>query len=226
MPGPLKVVLQPDRPGRKEPALWELQAPVLRATDQGFVPATAPSPALLFQTLPTSPIPRCRRRRRDERRTLGSQETPGLGFPRKRGGAPVPPPTQALPCLRREKERPLGIPRSPHGACTPAHLRAEKTDSERESHLLEITALTHSQALWGTPLRAPGEGHRRGRERDKDGPLPPDEKDGGTRSGPDHTMPSPLPDPSRTDPRENGFEVPHVPPTPTRPHLLFTPTSS
>lgn len=57
MPGPLKVVLQPDRPGGKGPVLWEPQAPGLRATDQGFVPATAPSLALFFKTLPTSPIP-------------------------------------------------------------------------------------------------------------------------------------------------------------------------
>lgn len=77
MPGPLKVVLKPDRPGRKEPVLQELRRPVLRATDQGFVPATAPTLALFLNTLPFSRFPAVWRR--DEKLALGSHETPKLG---------------------------------------------------------------------------------------------------------------------------------------------------
>jgi hypothetical protein len=53
MPGPLKVVLKPDRAGRKEPALWDLQRPILRATDQGFVLPTALTLLLFLTTLPS-----------------------------------------------------------------------------------------------------------------------------------------------------------------------------
>lgn len=59
MLGPLKVVLKPNWPGRKEPVLWELQWPILRATDQGFVPTTAPTLAAFLKTLSTSLILSC-----------------------------------------------------------------------------------------------------------------------------------------------------------------------
>lgn len=79
MPGPLKAVLKPDQEGRKEPALQEPRPPILRATDQGFVPVTAPTLALLLTTLPSLHFPAVWRR--NQKLTLGIRETPKCGYP-------------------------------------------------------------------------------------------------------------------------------------------------